>query len=133
MERCPSGVNARCAAQNKGPSGFRQFDDVLRGVAERDQRLPARQYDRIEEPLIPRHPLVVSSSKVSLRGKAALLSDPIREFMHCRRAFTKDGLKLRRCPYKRNRSVKIRYLNLVRWPDMFEPILDIVKHIDLIG
>jgi hypothetical protein len=73
MERCPSGVNARCAAQNKGPSGFRQFDDVLRGVAERDQRLPARQYDRIEEPLIPLHPLIVSSSKVGERPPFCLI------------------------------------------------------------
>jgi len=34
-----------------------QFCDVERGVAKRDQRLPARQYDRIEKPLIPRHRL----------------------------------------------------------------------------
>jgi hypothetical protein len=27
---------------------LRQLGDVERGVAERDQRLPARQYDRIE-------------------------------------------------------------------------------------
>jgi hypothetical protein len=33
--------------------GFGQFDDVLRSVAECDQRFPARQYDRIEKPLIP--------------------------------------------------------------------------------
>jgi hypothetical protein len=26
---------------------------VLRSVAERDQRFPARQFDRIEKPLIP--------------------------------------------------------------------------------
>jgi hypothetical protein len=30
-----------------------QFGDVLRGVAEDEQRLPARQYDRIEKLLIP--------------------------------------------------------------------------------
>jgi hypothetical protein len=34
---------------------FRQFENVLRGVAERDQRFSARQHDRIEKPLIPRH------------------------------------------------------------------------------
>jgi hypothetical protein len=31
---------------------MRQFNDVLRGVAERDQRFPARQHDRIEKRLI---------------------------------------------------------------------------------
>jgi hypothetical protein len=31
-----------------------QFSDVKFGVAERDQRFPARQYDRIEKLLIPR-------------------------------------------------------------------------------
>jgi len=35
--------------------GFRQFDDVLRGVTELDQRFSARQDDRIEKALIPRH------------------------------------------------------------------------------
>jgi hypothetical protein len=35
-----------------------QFGDVPRGVAKRDQRFPARQYDRIEKPLIPRHEFI---------------------------------------------------------------------------
>jgi hypothetical protein len=30
-----------------------QFGNVFRSVAECDQRFPARQYDRIEKPLIP--------------------------------------------------------------------------------
>jgi len=32
-----------------------QFGGVLRGIAERDQRFPARHRDRIDKPLIPRH------------------------------------------------------------------------------
>jgi hypothetical protein len=32
---------------------FEKFGDVLRRVAERDQRFSARQCDRIEKPLIP--------------------------------------------------------------------------------
>jgi len=35
--------------------GLGQLGDVERGVAERDQRLAARQYYRIEKLLIPRH------------------------------------------------------------------------------
>ncbi len=35
--------------------GFRQFDDVLRRVAERDERFSLRQDDWIEKLLIPRH------------------------------------------------------------------------------
>jgi hypothetical protein len=34
---------------------LRQLGDVERGVAERDQRFPSRQYDRIEKLLFPRH------------------------------------------------------------------------------
>jgi len=30
-----------------------QLGNVLRGIAERDQQFPARQYDRIEKSLIP--------------------------------------------------------------------------------
>jgi hypothetical protein len=32
---------------------FWQFHDVFRRVAQRHQRFPARQFDRIEKPLIP--------------------------------------------------------------------------------
>ena len=38
---------------------LRQLGDVERRVAKRDQRFPARQYDRIEKPLIPRHELTI--------------------------------------------------------------------------
>jgi hypothetical protein len=34
---------------------FGQFGDVFCGVAERHQRFPVRQCDRIEKPLIPGH------------------------------------------------------------------------------
>jgi hypothetical protein len=36
-----------------------QFRDVERGVAKRDERLPAWQYDRIEKMLIPRHEIPI--------------------------------------------------------------------------
>ena len=39
------------------PLRFRQLDDELRGVAERDERLSARQFDRMLKPLIPCHEL----------------------------------------------------------------------------
>jgi hypothetical protein len=35
--------------------GLGQLRDVERGVAKRDQRVPVRQFDWIEEPLIPGH------------------------------------------------------------------------------
>jgi hypothetical protein len=37
--------------------GLGQFYDVVCGIAQRDERLAVRQYDRIEERLIPRHDL----------------------------------------------------------------------------
>jgi hypothetical protein len=37
-----------------------QLDDVLRGIAQRDQRRAARQLDRIVKLSIPRHPTQAS-------------------------------------------------------------------------
>jgi len=39
--------------------GFGQLDDVSRDAAERDQRLPTRQYDRIEK-VVPTPPAYAS-------------------------------------------------------------------------
>ena len=47
--------------------GLGEFGDVERGVAERDQRLAPRQFDRIEKSLVPRqaqlHCIGVSSAR----------------------------------------------------------------------
>jgi len=51
-----------------------QLGDVFRGVAECDQRFPALQNDRIEEPLLPRH---------RLRRAAMSVDNPDRDA--CRR------------------------------------------------
>ena len=58
---------ARCCDQDQGLHRclpffgvvfwLRQLGDVLPGVAQRGERLLARQHDRIEKPLIPRHKL----------------------------------------------------------------------------
>jgi hypothetical protein len=51
--------------------GLGQFGDVERGVAQGDQRFPARQYDRIGKPLIPRHRLTPLCEQVRPRLAAA--------------------------------------------------------------
>jgi hypothetical protein len=53
-----------------------QLGDVERGVAEREQRLSARQYDWIEKSLIPRHGFIPSTHKhvrdYPLTGRATM-------------------------------------------------------------
>jgi len=47
-------------------SAFRQCHDVVCGVAECDELFAARQYDRIEKLLIPRHGLGLVAAAVNL-------------------------------------------------------------------
>jgi hypothetical protein len=50
---------------------LRQFRDVERGVAQGDQRLPARQLNRIAKSLIPR-PRAYDSRRVNCRSASGL-------------------------------------------------------------
>ena len=60
-----------------------QLHDLLGGIAERDQRFPARQLDRIEKSLIPQHQLYRSFPKATPRNPRGRPYGVASAFRYC--------------------------------------------------